>query len=131
MTIELFALAEYVSNHNGRLTIIDTFDAIVAEKFPWRAYFGIAVKIGLSPEESSKDSLTMRILADDGMVIFDAATKLNLPDKEKAGKLVIASNVKGLIFPRSGNYSLEISSDSELIGRFLFEVKNHIERTMI
>ena len=122
-------MAEYVSNHNGKLTIIDTFDAIEAERFPWRAYFGIAVKIGLSAEDAGKDMLTIRIVDDDGSKIFDASTKLNLPYGGTAGKLVIASNVKGLIFPKSGIYRFEIVSDSEPIGVFSFEVRNHPEES--
>lgn len=125
MTTELFALGEYVSNHNGRLSIIDTFDAIQAEHFPWRAYFGIAVKISVAPDDTSREMLYMRIVSDNGKtVLFETSTKLTQPADKKGGKLVIASNVKGLIFPEPGLYHFCIMADAERITDYVFEVKS-------
>ena len=129
MTTELIALGEYVSNHNGRLTIVDTFDAIYAERFPWRAYFGIAVIFVLTPEDSTKEMLYMRIASErDDSEIFNASTKLAPPPDNKGGKLVIASNVKGLIFPAPGLYHLIISADADQVADFKFEVKGNEEK---
>lgn len=53
MKVEISTLCEYASEHSGQLTIVDTFDAIFALKFPWRAYFHFVARINL--EDTRKD----------------------------------------------------------------------------
>lgn len=121
MKVELFTLCDYVSNNEGRLTIIDTFETIEADKFPWRAYFGVALKVYLSNPQSEILKLNMSIHKN-GTVdnIFNAMQEMRIKD---AHKMVMAGNIKGLIFDTPGLYHFVVSLEDAPIVDYVFSVK--------
>ncbi len=118
MKVDLFTLCDYASNNNGRLCIIDTFDEIVADNFPWRAYFGVALKLRISEDEKNGGEVRMIIADENGVDIFNAITPLT----EGYGKLTMAGNIKGLIFDIPGEYKFTVSYNGSVIIEKKFDV---------
>lgn len=122
MKPEVVALCEYASENNGRLTIVDTFDVIVAMKFPWRAYFYAVSKINIMECPIEYKSITMTIVNSkkDDQPIFEAKSPFS---KEKnLDKLNIVAGFKGLIFESSGDYIFRIALDDDIIVDYPFKV---------
>lgn len=124
MKIELFTLCEFAANNNGKLTIVDTIDSFIADKFPWRAYFGIALKLGLDSDikHSGNDRPFSIYLCKEGENerLFTAETMLNTV---KDDKVVLAANIKGLIFKSPGIYHFYLKMDDTILEDYIFEVK--------
>lgn len=122
MKSEIITLCEYASEHNGRLTIADTFDAIIATKFPWRAYFSVAAKIDLMGCAKVYKTITMRIASskDLNKIVFEASSPYNQP--ESFGKLNMVANFKGLIFEEQGDYLFHVLFDDTVIAECVFKV---------
>lgn len=124
MKPEIVALCEYASEHNGRLSISETFDAIGVKKLPWRAYFYVAVKIELDSSESGVDykKITLRIVeaADSSNTIFETADDFHKPDGLR--KLNIIAGLRGLIFEKTGEYRLQVYMDTEKVVDHTFYV---------
>jgi hypothetical protein len=122
MKSEILTLCEYASENNGRLTIVDSFDAIVATKLPWRAYFSVASKIDLMNRTCEYETVTMKIVSasDSDKVIFEASNPFNHP--ESFDKLNLVANFKGLIFEVPGKYLFRILFDSEIVAECMFKV---------
>lgn len=122
MKSEILTLCEYASEHNGHLTIVDTFDAIVATKFPWRAYFSVASKIDLMDNGGDYKTVSMKIVPINNheKTVFEAKSPFNHP--ENFGKLNIVANFKGLIFEEPGDYLFNIFFDNIVIAKCIFKV---------
>ncbi len=122
MKLEICTLCEYASEHNGRLTIVDTFDAIVALKFPWRAYFHFAAKINMSDNQKEYQKIRMLIIKsdDDCEVLFDTNGSYNHIDK--AEKMNLLAGFKGIIFNSLGEYKFQVFFDDELVVNHPFKL---------
>ena len=126
MKIELFSLCEYATNNDGKLTIVNTIDRFIADKFPWRAYFGLALKLGLDSDikDSNNDSRFSIYLCKEGEDerLFTAETMLNTVKDEK---VVLAANIKGLIFKAAGIYHFYLKLGETILEDYTFEVKEN------
>lgn len=120
--VEILTLCEYASEHEGRLTIIDTFDAIGATKFPWRAYFYVATKIGITHDLSDYKTISLKIfsLTEPNKIVFETSSKFE-PTKN-LGKINLVAGFKGLIFENAGDYTFRICLDNDMIAECLFKV---------
>ena len=120
MNIDFLTLCDFVSNNSGKLTIIDTFDDMYADKFPWRAYFGIAIKMSFKEKPKSGTFCMCIIEENNNTPIFQAETNISGTSPEK---LVIASNIKGLIFETAGTYILKLQVDNKILRQHTFRVQ--------
>lgn len=117
-------LCEYASENNGRLTIVDAFDTIIAAKLPWRAYFSVASRIDFTGCEINCKTVSMRIVSakDASKVVFEADSPFERP--KDFGKLNMVAGFKGLIFTEAGDYLFTISLDDSIIAECPFKVIN-------
>lgn len=122
MKPEILTLCEYASEHNGQLTIVDTFDAIAALKFPWRAYFYVAAKIDLDGCDIDYKTMSLCVVSKEepAKPVFEASSKFARPDD--MGKLVVVAGLKGLIFESAGEYCFRIKLDNTTIAEYPFKV---------
>ncbi len=122
MKTEILTLCEYASEHNGSLTIIDTFDAVIAAKFPWRAYFYIAAKINTMDCDIDCKSICLKIVSSENPEknIFEATSQFNKP--KNLEKLNVVAGLKGLIFESEGDYRFRIFLDKTPIAEHPFKV---------
>lgn len=122
MKSEIMTLCEYASENNGRLTIVDAFDTIMATKFPWRAYFSVASRIDLTDCKTNCETVSMKIFSanDSSKVVFEADSPFERP--EDFGKLNMVAGFKGLIFTEAGDYLFTINMDGTVIAECPFKV---------
>lgn len=124
MKVTLFTLCNYASNNNGQLTIVDTLNSLSAVKFPWRAYFAIAVNIvfdgGL---EGVKDFEMAIIKQGNKNKIFSAVQKVDFSNAVK--NLAVAANIKGLVFNSPGTYVFQVYIDGKILEQYPFEVSQN------
>lgn len=122
MKIEICTLCEYASEHQGRLTIVDTIDAIHALKFPWRAYFHFAARLNLEDNAKEYQQIKMRIVkADDGNeILFETCGTYNIAvDTEKMNLL---AGIKGIIFNNPGRYKFQVFFDDDSVIDYSFKL---------
>lgn len=122
MKPEILTLCEYASESNGRLTIVDAFDTIIAAKLPWRAYFSIASRIDFSDSKIGCKKISMKIFAknDHSKIVFETENLFNRPND--FGKFNMVAGFKGLIFTEPGDYVFTISFDDTVIAECPFKV---------
>jgi hypothetical protein len=126
MKPEIVALCEYASDHNGHLTIVDAFDAIKAEKFPWRAYFSVAAKIDMSGAKTEYQTVRLSIVCPENEgeeAIFE--TSSHLPHINDKGKINLVASFKGLIFKQAGIYRFQIYFDNDMVVNHSFKVERN------
>ena len=122
MKVEISTLCEYASEHQGRLTIVDTFDTISALKFPWRAYFHFAAKINLEDNETDYQKIRMLIVESDGehRTLFETE---GVYDRfAGAEKMNLVAGFKGIIFNQPGQYCFQVFFDEDLVVNHPFKL---------
>lgn len=135
MKIDILTLCDYAKIESGKLTIVDTLDLITAPKFPWRAYFGFAIKGCLKHEMAADGYFLLSIFSEDDI---EAAGNDTLPDDsylfhtkspaiQDKGRFAIAGNIRGLIFNHPGNYIFRIKTSDGVTRDYHFSVKNNKE----
>lgn len=127
MTPNIFTLCHYASEHNGSLTIVDTFDRIKAHKFPWRDDFYVVSKFRIDEKYSSHKEILLKIfsLINERKVIFE--TKNNFEYDKSRTELNIIAEFRGLIFENEGKYAFCIYLDNKLMGEYQFNVSSEDE----
>lgn len=120
MNIEICTLCEYASEHEGRLTIVDTFDAISASKFPWRAYFHFASKINFENEHKTYRKIKMIIIDDRQRVLFEADGPYE--GHAEVDKMNLVAGFKGLIFDNPGVHRFQVLFDEDMIVDYPFKL---------
>lgn len=120
MKTEILTLCDYASDNEGKLTIVGTFDTIIASKFPWRTYFYAVARIDLEENIPIDKSLTISIVSknDEDEEIFTTSETIT----QESYKLNIVAGFKGLIFETSGNYAFRVTIDNNIITEYLFKV---------
>jgi hypothetical protein len=126
MKTEIVTLCEYASENNGRLTIVDTFDVLNVERFPWRAYFYIAAKMNVEGEECNYNTITIAIVksSNETQTLFQANSKFTKGEGNLKYINVVAG-LKGLIFNEEGDYKLRIYLDEAMVVDYKFKVAIH------
>lgn len=129
MIIELFTLCEGAFNTNGRLTIVNTFENIISNQYPWRGQLGIALKLLVPKGEIRDYGFQMRIQnLETKQVFHEINADLKLSQTEDTGdtRIAMATNIQGMLLPSPGEYSVSISIDCNLIQEFPFKVLKHV-----
>lgn len=126
MRIDIVALCEYASENEGKLTIVDTFDTIRAEKLPWREYFYVVAKIVLNKQDLWPSEIWLVIEKDNHSEepVFKTCFPQNKADALSSGsnKLNIVAGFKGLIFDAEGDYNFRVKFDNQVILSHPFKV---------
>ena len=105
MRIELFTLCDGAFNNGGRLTIVNTYDDVLARQFPWKAAIGVALKIFIPAEEKGAHTLSVEINNEKGdQVLHKLNANLDIPIDGQDGHVALASNIQGIVFPNAGLY---------------------------
>lgn len=124
MRIELFTLCEGAFNTNGRLTIVNTFEDIVSEKFPWRGQLGLALKILFPHEESGGFDILVRIKpAGDAKPLHEIKGHLEI--KHNGGgkdvRLAMCTNIQGVALNNPGDYEVVVLVNDNVLQAYPFK----------
>lgn len=129
MRVELFTLCEGAFNTNGRLTIVNTFEDIVSEQYPWRGQIGMALKILFPREEAGGFDLSVQIKAKDiEQPLHEIKGHLDINHQGEGNDvhLAMCSNIQGVVLTKPGDYEVVIIVNGNILQVFPFKalVKN-------
>ncbi len=125
MRIVLFTLCEGAFNSGGKLTIVNTFDDILAKEYPMQCPMGMALKLLIPKEEICDCDLKICVHSCSGeQKLHELNAHIPAPKGENADqdfRVAVATNIHGLLFSSSGDYQVDITANEELIGSFPFK----------
>ena len=127
MKISIFTIADYVTEQDGKLIIVGSFDNWLSQKFPFVTIpFGIAIKGYVENSDYGKEKTLSFKIRPRGKkkIIFEIGGKIKYPAKRT--KKVDAVNTKfmiaGIPFDEPGVYEIECIIESKVQSSFLVEV---------
>ena len=124
MKVDLFTLCEGAYNTNGRLTIVNTFEDIISNQYPWRGQLGMALKIFVSREDAGEHDMKVSIESGAGnQKLHEMNAHLSFPTGEKANDIhvAMATNIQGLLIQTPGEYKVVIVVDGSELYSFPFK----------
>lgn len=124
MKIELFTLCEGAFNTNGRLTIVNTFEDIVSEQYPWRGQLGLALKILFSREESGGFDICVWIKAvNDTKPLHEIKGHLEIKHngEGKDVRLAMCTNIQGVVLTNPGDYEVVVLVNDKVLQAYPFK----------
>lgn len=124
MKVELFTLCEGAFNTNGRLTIVNTFEDIVSNQYPWRSQLGMALKLGFLKDEMGEYDIKVSILPESGgQPMHEISAHLSYKQSVQASDvhLAMATNIQGVVIPAAGIYKVDIRINDNLLQSFPFK----------
>ena len=123
MEIELFTLCDGAFNYNGRLTIIGTYDSILASQFPWNIDLSFALKLFVPKGESGEKTISLQFLSQDGdSFAANLQASVVVPESESAGHIALATTIRGVSFPKPGSYLIRIFENDRIMKEFPFDI---------
>ncbi|MCD8312555.1 MAG: hypothetical protein LUC24_00155 [Bacteroidales bacterium] len=129
MKVEIATLCKYASDHNGSLTIVDTFDRLFADKFPFKTDFCFVFRVNVEglPVGSHKICLDIADNRNETSKIFGG--QYNFAMKDNIENVNCAANLKGLVFDAAGQYDIRVSFDDETIITHPFKLLHKDEKS--
>ncbi|UCE07382.1 MAG: hypothetical protein JSW07_04955 [bacterium] len=126
MKSEAFLIADFVSIADLKLTIVNTFDTIASDKFPFTFRpFGIAAKLIAGKAERGKEFESTLVLRKGETKIHEVHFKIKFPKPKgnlRASHLM-AMNLLGVTFKAPGEYSVELKKGTKVISSTVLYVK--------
>jgi len=126
LRIEVFALCEGVSDQNGRLSILGTFDSITATSFPvvlQRA--SVVIRFRFWPMESKNHSFRLIMSDPDGREVtapIEASATLSPAVEDQSTAYNVILNVHSVRLENPGEHTIDFYLDRHLEGRLPFTV---------
>ena len=106
MGVDFFIVSEGAYNHDGSFTIVNTFDILKADKFPFKTNLGVSLKLSFNKTSVWEKDFKLKLYKiEDNQELYNLGG--NMPEKqEDEGKLAMAANVQGLVIPSAGEYKM-------------------------
>lgn len=129
--VEMFALCQGAHNLDGHLTVVNTMDEFLAESFPTRISFGVAIKLYVTANVEGDKELSISILdkepnctdsSNRGHVIPEIKTSFHLDKMKKATHVNVALNLQNVLFSHPGYYDVHFEVDGKRLDDFAFEI---------
>lgn len=130
MDTQVAVLCDYaVEYQGGKLCVQGTFDTLFTRQFPVvHPACALAMRLCMTPEDSGDHKLGIAIVDEDGEPIdkekmpIIGDLKVALPDGVAFMTRNLIMNFQGLRFEKSGNYSVDITLDGDLLARTPFRL---------
>ncbi len=124
MDIQVAVLCDFAADYQNRLCIQGTIEALYAQKFPViHPTCSLALRLCFSPEDTGDHKLGIAIVDEDGTPLdkermpIVGDLKVALPEGAAFLTRNLIMNFQGLRFEKSGNYSVDVTYDGELVAR--------------
>ena len=124
MDIRVAVLCDYAADYQGKLCVQGAFDTLFARQFPVvHPACALALRLCLTPEDSGDHKLGISIVDEDGVALdkermpIVGDLKVGLPEGASFLTRNLIMNFQGLRFEKSGNYSVDVTFDGELVAR--------------
>ena len=124
MDIQVAVLCDYAADYQGKLCVQGAFDTLFARQFPVvHPACALALRLCLTPEDSGDHKLGISIVDEDGVALdkermpIVGDLKVGMPEGASFLTRNLIMNFQGLRFEKSGNYSVDVTFDGELVAR--------------
>ncbi len=124
MDIQVAVLCDYAADYQGKLCVQGAFDTLFARQFPVvHPACALALRMCLTPEDAGEHKLGIAIVDEDGTPLdkermpIVGDLKVALPEGATFLTRNLIMNFQGLRFEKSGNYSVDVTLDGELMAR--------------
>ncbi len=124
MDIQVAVLCDFAADYQNKLCIQGAFDALYARQFPViHPACSLALRLCLSPEDAGDHKLGISIVDEDGSPLdkermpIVGDLKVMVPEGAAFLTRNLIMNFQGLKFEKSGNYSVDVTYDGELVSR--------------
>ena len=124
MDIQVAVLCDYAADYQGKLCVQGAFDTLFTRQFPViHPACALALRLCLTPEDSGDHKLGISIVDEDGVALDKERMPIvgdlhvTLPEGATFLTRNLIMNFQGLRFEKSGNYSVDITLDGELVAR--------------
>ena len=119
MKLEIFTFCDFANVYGGALCITGIADAICAPQAPLKIpRFCIVYRIRFEASEEGEHNINISIMDEDGSPIIPAFQKpigAQIPKDLNTGANIGMANFNGVIFPKFGEYSLDLIVDGNLL----------------
>lgn len=117
METEIFTLADFAQDNQSKLTIVGTFDSIMATNFPTQhPACSIACRLRFAASEKGDHSFRLRLIDTAGKEIIkpvEGNINIGAPPNGQFASVNIVINFNQLQFEKPGRYSFELYIDDE------------------
>ena len=124
MDIQVAVLCDYAADYQGKLCVQGAFDTLFARQFPVvHPMCSLALRLCMTPEDAGDHKLGISIVDEDGVALDPERMPIvgdltvALPDGAAFFTRNLIMNFQGLKFEKTGNYSVDVTLDGELISR--------------
>jgi hypothetical protein len=131
MNVEVFVLCDSANELKGKLSINGVFEGYNSSKFPYICpAFTVAIRLRYTHLEVGKHKLKILILDEDGKEVVSPITcdfSIKMPGNISTGTGNFLPTLKGILFPKQGEYSVHLEIDGEEKGSlplYITQLKN-------
>ena len=124
MDIQVAVLCDYTADYQGKLCVQGAFDTLFARQFPViHPSCALALRLCMTPEDAGDHKLGIASVDEDGTPLdkermpIVGDLKVALPEGAAFLTRNLIMNFQGLRFEKTGNYSIDITLDGELVQR--------------
>lgn len=124
MDIQVAVLCDYAADYQGKLCVQGAFDTLFARQFPVvHPMCSLALRLCMTPEDAGDHKLGISIVDEDGVALDPERMPIvgdltvALPEGAAFFTRNLIMNFQGLKFDKTGNYSVDVTLDGELISR--------------
>ncbi len=124
MDIQVAVLCDFAADYQGKLCVQGAFDTLFARQFPVvHPACALALRLCLMPEDAGEHKLGISIVDEDGAPLdkekmpIVGDLKVGLPEGASFLTRNLIMNFQGLRFEKTGNYSVDVTLDGELVAR--------------
>jgi len=126
MEIEIFTLCDYAQDYVGKLTVVGTFDVIMAANFPAiHPTCSIAGRLRFSEKEVGIHGFKLKLInekGDDLIQAIEGDIEVKKPEIGNHSAVNFSLNLFQLKFDNPGKYSFELYMDGEWRSGFSLNV---------
>ncbi|MEQ2008792.1 MAG: hypothetical protein ABMA26_18585 [Limisphaerales bacterium] len=126
MDVQIASLCDSAADYGGKLCLIGAFDTILVRQFPAQHPFcSVALRMIFRDTDEGKHTLRVNLIDDDGQSLplkIEAPLEIRLPENQFFATVNLVFNVQGMLFKKSGQYSIDATLDGKMIARIPLQV---------
>ena len=126
MDVQIAALCDSAADYNGKLCLLGAFDSIYVQQFPAvHPHCSIALRLVFNQAEEGRHQLHLTLIDADGRSLLpkiEPTIEVRMGKDSYFATSNLVFNLQGMKFDKSGQYSIDISLDKNMIARIPLQV---------
>ena len=126
MEVQIASLCDAAADYNGKLSLLGAFDTVLVQQLPAvHPHCSVALRIVFRDTDEGDHTLQLAMIDEDGKNLLpkiEAQIKIKLAENMFFSSNNLIFNLQGLQFPATGQYSIDIRLDNNIIARIPLQV---------